>query len=154
VLDTGATLDFELSGTPGKTWGSNPANAPPSYGTGELPSVGFSVPSGGTTVTVGHPTPIQLGLQPVSEGAPGATWTASATGGVTVSPRSGTLGSPSPGASTAATTATPSCAYPTPVRQTLEVTAATSGRAQVSITMHSTAGVAPPTVVVNLVIKN
>jgi predicted alpha-1,2-mannosidase len=154
VLDTGATLDFKLSGTPDETWGSNPVNAPPSYGTGELPGVGFSVPSGGTTVTVGHPTPIQLGLQPVSESAPGATWTASATGGVTVSPRSGTLGSAPAGASTAATAATPSCAYPTPVRQTLEITAATSGRSQVSITMRSTTGVALPTVVFNLVTKS
>jgi putative alpha-1,2-mannosidase len=151
VLDTGATLDFGLSETQDETWGNNPVDAPPSYGTGELPGVGFSVPSGGTTVTVGHPTPIQLGLQSVYEGAPGATWTASSNSGVTVNPSSGTLGSAS---TTTPNPTSPSCSYPAPVKQTLVLTASTPGRAQVSITMHSTSGVELPTVVVNLVIKS
>jgi hypothetical protein len=151
VLDTGATLDFELSETPDETWGSNPVYAPPSYGTGGLPGIGFSVPSGGTTVTVGQPTPIQLGLQQVYEGAPGAMWTASSTSGVTVSPSSGTLGS---APTTTPNATSPSCSYPTPAKQTLEITAKTPGRAQVSITMRSTSGVELPTVVVNLVIKD
>jgi predicted alpha-1,2-mannosidase len=151
ALSTGATLDFVLSRTPDKSWGANPQSAPPSYGTGALPDVGFSVPSGGTTITVGHPTTVQFGLQAVFEGAPGARWTASATRGVTVIPSSGTLGA----ASTAGSNPpSPSCSYPTPAKHSLQLTASSPGTAQVRISMRSDSGVVLPPVVFDLTVRN
>jgi predicted alpha-1,2-mannosidase len=159
VLSTGGTLYFTLSATPDKTWATNPQSAPPSYGSGELPDVGFSVPIGGATISVGRPAAVQLGIQPVSLGAPEVVWTASATGGVAVSPRSGILGSPgsagSLGTSDVSDGAEPSCSYPAPVTQVLELTAvsASTGHAQVRISMRSTSGVPLPPVVMNLDVK-
>ena len=150
ILTTGAKLDFVLSRQPNKTWGTDPQNAPPSYGTGALPAQGFSVPSGGTTISVGHPATIQIGVQPVSEGEPGAKWSASESGGVTVNPQSGTF------RSTSATGVPPtsrSCNYPAAVEQNLVLTGTSSGRAQVRIALRSQSGVALPPVVMNLIVK-
>ena len=151
VLSSGATLDFTLSETPDKTWALDPQNAPPSYGGGRLPGLGFSVPSGGTAISLGHPSTIQLGLQPVDEGEPGATWTATETGGITLSPSSGTL-IPKAGVGSSLTEA--SCNYPPPIEQKLVLTGTSPGSAQVRISFHSDSGVALPPVVLNITVKS
>ncbi len=46
VLRTGATLSYTLASSPDPTWASSSSDSPPSYGTGQLPAVGFSLPSG------------------------------------------------------------------------------------------------------------
>jgi putative alpha-1,2-mannosidase len=55
----GGTLTYALSATPDSSWGAAPGDSPPSFATGRLPAVGYSVPSGGTTLRVGRPTTIQ-----------------------------------------------------------------------------------------------
>ena len=151
VLTSGATLDYVLSAEPDKTWGADPEKAPPSYGTGELPGLGFSVPSGGTTISVGGSTKIQLGLQLAQEGQPGATWTATETGGITVSPRSGTL---RPTSSPPTSPTEPNCGYPAPAEQELVLTGTSRGSAQVRISLHSDSGVGLPPVVLNITVKS
>ena len=144
VLSAGATLEFVVSGTPDKSWGAAPDDAPPSYPTGRLPAVGFSLPSGATTVIEGKEASIELGLRTVSAGGPGATWTATTTGGLTVRPSSGTLSS-GPAGSTRAGSAH--------LLQTLVVTGTSPGHAQIDIALRSTTGVALPPVVVNVTVK-
>ena len=61
VLQTGGTLRFALSSSPDPTWATSPTASPPSFTAGELPVVGFSLPSGATTIAVGQPTPISIG---------------------------------------------------------------------------------------------
>jgi predicted alpha-1,2-mannosidase len=136
VLSTGATLDFALSGSPDKAWGASLADAPPSYATGRLPGVGYSLPSGATTVVAGRHTTIELGLRKVTSGSPGATWTSTTTGGITISPSSGTIG----GGSGAAL-------------ESLVVTGSSAGHAQVDITLRSTTGVTLPPVVENVTVE-
>ena len=136
VLSTGATLDFVLAGSPDKTWGAAAADAPPSYGTGRLPGVGFSLPSGAITVGTGKHTTIELGMKKVTSGSPGALWTSTTTGGITISPRSGTLGEGSAASS-----------------EMLVVTGTSAGHAQIDISLRSTTGVVLPSVVLNVTVE-
>lgn len=140
VLSTGATLDFGLSSAPDQSWGSSPDDAPPSYGSGRVPAVGFSSPSGGTTLGTGQSVDIRLGLQQVSSGSPGATWTASVTGHLSVTPSTGTF-SVVPGNS---------CAAPSPQLQTVDISATGPGGGQVTFTMTTTDGQRLPPVVVDV----
>ena len=73
------------------------------------------------------------------------TWTATTTGGLTVSPSSGMIG----GAG-ASGSSQPSAAR---FLQTLVITGRTPGHAQVDIALRSTTGVALPPVVVNVTVK-
>ena len=141
VFSTGATVDFALSGTPDKTWGAAPDDAPPSYATGRIPAVGYSLPSGATTVVAGKEATIELGLREASVGGPGAAWTATTTGGLTVRPSSGTLGSGPGGASAAR------------LLQTVVISGTSTGHAQIDISLRSTTGVALPDVVVNVTVR-
>jgi predicted alpha-1,2-mannosidase len=141
VVSTGATLDYALSGSPDKAWGSSPKDAPPSYGTGRLPAVGFSLPGGATTLVEGKKATIELGLRKTSAGSPGAMWTATTSGGVTISPSSGTLGTVPQGSG-----------HATDVR-TLVVTGTSPGHARVDITLRSSTGIALPSVVVDVTVK-
>ena len=72
MIKTGGTLDFTLSAQPDPSWGTDPADAPPSYTAGQLPAVGYSVPSGALTVTAGHaggsPAGCGLGRRPGGDG--------------------------------------------------------------------------------------
>ena len=135
VLSSGATLDFALSGSPDTSWGDRPADAPPSYPTGRLPALGYSLPGGSVTVVAGRRATLQLGLDKVSAGSPGATWTATATGGLTVRPSSGVLGGTGPSL------------------KALDLTASSPGHAQIDIALRSTTGVALPPVVVDMTVK-
>ena len=63
VLRTGATLSYTLASSPDPTWASSPADGPPSYGTGQLPAVGFSLPSGATSVTTGQTTSLSRSVR-------------------------------------------------------------------------------------------
>jgi len=56
---------------PGSGLGIRPALAPPSYGTGRLPAVGYSMPSGGTSLHAGTTTTFRLG---VNRPLPGRRW--------------------------------------------------------------------------------
>jgi predicted alpha-1,2-mannosidase len=88
TLEQGATLKWTMSTTP-TTWGSAPADAPPSYGpvfadTGSVSPSSVVLQPGGTA-------PATLTVQSLTTAAQTVSWTASAPSGITVSPSSGTL---------------------------------------------------------------
>lgn len=95
TLAQGATLDWTLSTTP-TTWGTAPADAPPSYSAGTRPAVGFlsdqqiTVAPGGTaTVKIGAQNATsQQQLVQASVSAPGGltATTSPATGAITAPP--------------------------------------------------------------------
>ncbi len=149
VLQTGGTLDFTLTSSPDPAWGSSPADVPPSFGSGVLPAVGFSSPSGATTVVVGQPTTVQLGVALASSQAASVRWqVAPDAGGPTVSPSSGTLtlAAPAKGAGSSA-----QCGVPSRATQSLTLTAATAGSDSVHITLSTTGGIQLPPVVLDVV---
>ena len=92
VLNAGGTMRFTLSGTPDAAWGSSADASPPSFGTGRLPAVGFSLPSGATSVTAGQPATIEIGVASAGVQATTVHWQAvPSPSGLTVTPSSGTL---------------------------------------------------------------
>ena len=151
TLSTGGTLHYTLSDTADPAWGSAPGSAPPSFGPGQLPAVGFSVPSGAATLTVGQPTSIALGLAPGGSARTTVHWQAAPSpGGVTVTPSSGTFTvTPSPGR--------PGlhggCRSAVPVTQALSVTAPAAGTAALRLNLTTTGGRTLPPVVVDLQVQ-
>jgi hypothetical protein len=121
TLASGATLDWTL-GTAPSTWGTAPQDAPPSYGAGTEPVVGYAsasqvivAPGGSTTVTIGaqNATTSTQKVQ-ASVKAPSA---------LTVSPSGATLSVPPNGRGTttltvSASSSTPQNFYTVPVSLT------------------------------------
>jgi len=151
VLRTGGTLDYTLSATADSAWASTPDAAPPSFRTGQLPAVGFSLPSGATTLTAGQPTSIQIGLALAGDDAATVHWQAvPGPGGPAVTPSSGTFTL----APTRSGTGHPAGCRPTPpVTQSLEVTAPTTGSYALRVNLSTTGGVALPPVVVDVQVQ-
>jgi len=50
AVGRGATLTVSTASGPDRSWGAAPRDAPPSYGTGAAPAVGFSLTAGGATL--------------------------------------------------------------------------------------------------------
>ncbi len=145
VLNSGGTLRFTLSGTPDATWGSSADASPPSFATGQLPAVGFSQPSGATTVTAGQPATLQIGVASAGVQATTVQWRAVPdTGGLTVTPSSGTL------------TLTPAGCTPTaPATQSLSITAssAAAGSTSIRVNLSTANGLTLPPVVVDVQVQ-
>jgi predicted alpha-1,2-mannosidase len=141
IIKTGGTLTYGLSATPDRSWGAAPADSPPSYATGRLPAVGYSVPSGGTTLRVGQPSAIQIGVKEISAGGAPVTWSAAAVGGLTLSADSGVLTLPAAAAG---------CASPRGVTQTLTVEATAPGSFSLVVRLETAAGTALPPVVMDM----
>ena len=145
VLNSGGTLRFTLSGTPDAAWGSSADASPPSFGTGQLPAVGFSQPSGATTVTAGQPATLQIGVASAGVQATTVHWRAVPdTGGLTVTPSSGTL------------TLTPAGCTPTaPATQSLSITApsAAAGSTSIRVNLSTANGLTLPPVVVDVQVQ-
>ncbi len=92
VVETGGTLRYSLSDRPDTAWASAPGSGPPSFGSGQLPAVGFSSPSGATAVVAGQPASVQIGAAPAGSRPTRVEWQVpSAPGGLQVTPSSGTL---------------------------------------------------------------
>jgi len=139
VLTTGGVLTYGLSSRPDPSWGTGSGAAPPSYGTGRPPAVGFSLPSGATTVTAGRTTTVQLGAVAAQPGVSVVHW--SATGaGLSVTPSSGQLeaGGGCPSASGS------------PTAVTLTVGAAAPGSFVLDVTMEDAEGAPLPPVAVDI----
>jgi predicted alpha-1,2-mannosidase len=143
LLIMGGTLTFGLSATADTSWGSAPGAGPPSSATGRLPALGFSMPSGALTLSVGTPTTLQLGVKAVAAGLPPVHWSAAATGGLTLSATNGTIAS-GPSASTGA--ASLHCSVPAPVTQSITVEAPTAGSFTLTVHMESGTVSLPPVV--------
>ena len=88
VITHGATLTYRLGATPDQAWASEPGNALPSEGEGRIPAIGYTLPSGGTSLVAGQPGTVDLGLRPAQPGSETVMWRASGAG-LTVSPASG-----------------------------------------------------------------
>jgi hypothetical protein len=147
VITTGGTLHYTLSGTPDAATSPPPA-APPSYGAGQLPAVGFSLPSGATTLTVGQPKAVQVGIAGAVDGPTSVHWqVAGAPSGLSVSPSSGTL-TLAPGTGTPGTPA--ACALPAPASDSISVTAAVAGTYPLEIELGTTDDRVLPPVVLDL----
>lgn len=91
ALSNGGTLNYDLTSIPNKRWGADPADAPPSDPTGEQTLFTSATPGDGTVIAPGASTKItvqgtNIGTAPVTIG-----WKATADGGLTVSPSSGTF---------------------------------------------------------------
>jgi Glycosyl hydrolase family 92 len=146
ALRSGGTLHFTLSSTPDATWASSPVGRPPSFETGQLPAVGFSLPSGAVTVSAGQPATIELGVASAGGQATTVQWQAVGDpGGPTVTPSSGTLVL-SPTASGGAV----GCDAPTTSDQSLQVTAPAGGTYSLRIDLTTTTGAALPPVVIDV----
>ena len=148
ALRSGGTLRYALASTPDATWAATADASPPSYGTGALPAVGFSLPSGSVSLTEGQPAAVQLGVAPANDAAGQVAWhVSSIPPGMQVTPTSGTL---------TLTRATPKggsgggCT-PQPVRQTLHVTGQAAGSAVLRVDLRTAGGVALPPVVLDVV---
>ena len=145
VLSAGGTLHYTLSGTPDPTWGSSPDAGPPSFESDQLPAVGFSLPSGATTVTAGQPKTITIGVAAAGDQATTVHWQAVPDpGGLAVTPSSGTL------------TLTPGNCSPTaPATQSLSVTApaTATGSASLRLNLSTSGGLTLPPVVVDVQVQ-
>jgi len=143
AVSTGGTLTYRLGSTPDRTWGSASTAGPPSFGTGRVPVVGYSAPSGSVSVRVGAPTTIDVGVKAISAGAPLVEWRATTTGPVHIGTAAGSLAAP--GAAIGS-----GCASPAPVSQPVTLTASTSGSGTLTVEMRTASGRPLPTVVVNV----
>ncbi|MFF9208129.1 MULTISPECIES: glycoside hydrolase domain-containing protein [unclassified Streptomyces] len=89
----GGRLDYTLSTTPDRSWGSDPADAPPSFREGEQPyQIGVgptaaTVPPGGSTTTTVRAVSLDGGT------GPGARFHVETPDGITAAPADGTIGS-------------------------------------------------------------
>ena len=153
ALTSGGTLRFTLSSTPDPNWAASPAASPPSFTTEQLPAVGFSMPSGATTLMPGRSTTIHIGIAAAAEGATSVEWQAQpGPGGLTVSPSAGTLGL---GSSDAAAPHPPPCAATAPVTAAVTVTApaTATGSIPLRFELHTAGGTTLPPVVVDVDVK-
>ena len=141
VIDTGGMLTFTLSSAPDASWGAAMSASPPSYGSGRLPAVGFSFPSGATSVATGSPAAVELGIRQSVAGDVSVQWSASGPG-LRVTPSSGTLaldtGSPAHDGA--------SCGGAGLATAALSVTAAGPGAHVLTVTLHDGATSLPPVV--------
>ncbi|MFC3574747.1 GH92 family glycosyl hydrolase [Streptomyces yaanensis] len=87
----GGRLDYALSGTPNRTWGTDPADAPPSFRQGEQP---YQIGVGPTAATLapGDSTEVGIRALALSGGTgPEVRFTVETPDGVTASPAEGTV---------------------------------------------------------------
>ncbi len=151
VIRTGGVLTFGVGSQPDASWGADPGSSPPSFGAGRVPAVGFSTPGGGTTVQVGRPATIQLGVVSAGSGRSTVQWSATATG-LDVAPASGQLvvgSSAGAGRPEAAACPTPG-ATTTPATEPLTLTATAAGSYVLDIRLHTAGGTVLPPVVLDI----
>jgi predicted alpha-1,2-mannosidase len=87
----GATVDFTVGSKPNPDWGAAPQNAPPSYGAGDLPVIGYTTPSDLIKVQPGQSATLTIGGKDLIQGTYTVNWKAAPPPGMTVTPSSGTL---------------------------------------------------------------
>jgi hypothetical protein len=150
IISTGGTLTYRLSATADSSWGAAPADSPPSFTTGRLPAVGFSVPSGGLALHVGQPATIRLGVEEMGPGTAAVQWSTVGASGLTLSARNGAFTTGS--GATSAVAGCSGAAAPTQT-QTITVDAARAGKFTVVVQLQS-AGMTLPPVVMDLVASN
>jgi hypothetical protein len=148
VITSGGILTYRLGSTPDTTWGADPAASPPSYGTGRLAAVGFSLPGGSTTVRVGQPTTLTVGAVPAEARSTTVEWTAAGPG-LVVSPASGRLVI-GPSSTTGRQAGSGACAAAGAATQRLTVTAAVPGASVLAVRLRTEQGTVLPPVDVDI----
>ncbi|MFE4967136.1 GH92 family glycosyl hydrolase [Streptomyces sp. NPDC056660] len=91
LVRNGGTLDYTLATTPNRTWGSDPADAPPSFRAGEQP---YQIGVGPTTATLapGDSTKVNIRALSLSGGAgPEVRYSVETPTGVAATPAQGTV---------------------------------------------------------------
>jgi hypothetical protein len=82
-------VGFDMGSSPNTNWGAAPQDAPPSFGTEHVAAIGFAstavIPPGGTATTTA------LGAQSTWTSQQTISWSAQPSGGVTVTPSSGSF---------------------------------------------------------------
>ena len=91
TLARGGRVTFDLADRPAKEWASGRNDAPPSYGQGQAPAIGYATPTGQTVVQPGQQLTARVGVQRDGPHGNVVRWTADAPAGITVTPSSGTL---------------------------------------------------------------
>ncbi|HEY3503845.1 MAG TPA: lectin [Actinocatenispora sp.] len=104
-LASGGRLDYDLTAIPNKTWGADPADAPPSDGTGQQATFTAASPSDGLVVAPGGHDTVTVSVTNVSAEPMSVSWTGSGDG-VEVSPASGTFDVPARSTGSAPVTVT------------------------------------------------
>jgi putative alpha-1,2-mannosidase len=89
----GGTLNFTMSATPDKTWGTAASDAPPSFRDGEQTALPFIDPNR-LVIGPGGSDTAQIGAQDLSGNGLTATWTATPPAGITLSATSGSVDVP------------------------------------------------------------
>jgi predicted alpha-1,2-mannosidase len=148
IIKTGGTLTYALSSVPDPSWGSDLAQSPPSFGTGRLPAVGFSVPSGSVSLRAGQTTTIQLGIEPAGTGSSTVHWSAGSSG-LTMSPAGGLFVLANPAAQTGGRSLA-RCSLSAPATQTLTIGATTPGSYVLEVHLETTGGTALPPVAIDV----
>jgi predicted alpha-1,2-mannosidase len=95
-VEKGGTADFTMSGTPAPSWGSAPADAPPSFRDGEVGQRGYVDP-GRLVLPAGTTGFVEIGAQDFSGQGAKVQWTAPAPPGISLVPPGGEIDVP-PGA--------------------------------------------------------
>ena len=151
VLSSGGTLLYSLSGSADPSWASDAGAVLPSFGTGELPAVGFSLPSGATTLTAGQPASIRIGTATAESQGATVHWQAlTSPGGPAVTPSSGTMTVAPAHESTGNSHA---CDAIAPTTQALRITAPTAGSYALRLNFRTSSGRILPPVVVDLQVQ-
>ena len=150
VLRSGATLSYTLSSSPDPAWASAPAASPPSFTRGEVPAVGFSLPSGSVSLVTGQATAVQIGVASAGGSPTSVRWqVTSEPVGLRVAPTSGTL---TLGSASSHQDSRTACGPPLPATEAFTVTGATPGSTVLHVNLTTTAGVALPPVVLDVVV--
>jgi predicted alpha-1,2-mannosidase len=142
VVAGGGSLTLALGDTPDTHWGAAPDDAFPSSGAGQLPAVGYTLPSGGLSVLAGGTATFRLGLDRQAPPGPAVTWTVQAPSGVTVSPDHGTFAA-----------VTGRCGPGTRASTPVSVDATTPGTVPVSVTLTTATGTVLPPVVLDVTVR-
>jgi predicted alpha-1,2-mannosidase len=95
-INNGGTLDYTLSATPDTTWGSAPADAPPSFPDGAVNAFGYVDPAR-VVAPAGGSGAATVGAQDFSGQGGTVHWTAQPPAGITVTPSSGDITVPAGG---------------------------------------------------------
>jgi len=85
------TLNFKLAETPNTSWGSNPADSPPSFTDRQAPAIGFIYGDDSLSIHPGGDTKFSLGMQKIIPGPLTLKWSAFAPSDLKLRPSSGVI---------------------------------------------------------------
>ncbi|WP_376796574.1 GH92 family glycosyl hydrolase [Thermogemmatispora sp.] len=110
-VSQGGTLDFVLATTPDTSWGSDPADAPPSYAQGQMPArVSFSPAR--LSLAPGASASVSLVARDLLGSTQSVSWSATPAEGLSISPATGSFSLPSYGSASQTLTVSAAASQP------------------------------------------